>query len=207
VNPYETLGVTPQADQATIRRAYRKRAARAHPDRAGGNAEEMSALNCAYRLIGDEKSRARFDAGGGPEVERTQDERATMFLCQAFAQALDHLDVGTDLIAHIRAAITAQRADLESKKRDAAKHIARAEKRLKRLKYSGRLTTHNFFEAILREQISGANRAAAQLTENVALIGRALELLEDFSYEADKRSPHPAGVFMFSQAANPTWGR
>ncbi|MBX6424050.1 DnaJ domain-containing protein [Thermosulfurimonas sp. F29] len=46
------LGLPRETTRAEIRRAYRRLAARYHPDRAG-DAEKMRALNEAYRLLMD----------------------------------------------------------------------------------------------------------------------------------------------------------
>lgn len=45
---WEVLGIAPDADEATIRAAYRARAAEAHPDR-GGSTEAFVALQAAYK--------------------------------------------------------------------------------------------------------------------------------------------------------------
>jgi molecular chaperone DnaJ len=72
---YDVLGVRPDADAATIRAAYRDRARLHHPDRGGAaSAAEMSNINEAYRVLGDEARRAAYDlqlgsteaAPGGP---------------------------------------------------------------------------------------------------------------------------------------------
>lgn len=67
---YDVLGVDRRADAATIREAYRERARHVHPDRAEtGSADEMAAVNEAYRVLGDPGRRALYDRsldGGAP---------------------------------------------------------------------------------------------------------------------------------------------
>ncbi|KPV77362.1 uncharacterized protein RHOBADRAFT_51230 [Rhodotorula graminis WP1] len=63
---YKILGVARDADDKTIKRAYRKATLKAHPDKEGGSEEKMSALNEAYEVISNPELRARFDAGEDP---------------------------------------------------------------------------------------------------------------------------------------------
>lgn len=58
---YEVLGLTPTADDATVRRAYVTLARQHHPDREGGDAARMRALNEAWATLGDPVRRARYD--------------------------------------------------------------------------------------------------------------------------------------------------
>jgi curved DNA-binding protein CbpA len=61
-DPYATLDVTPDADEAVITAAYRALARRHHPDLAGERATAaMAALNVAWELIGTSKARAVYD--------------------------------------------------------------------------------------------------------------------------------------------------
>jgi DnaJ-class molecular chaperone len=65
-NPYEVLGVARDADEATIKKAYRKLAKLLHPDRNAENpaaAEKFSAVTAAYDLLTDKEKRAQFDRG------------------------------------------------------------------------------------------------------------------------------------------------
>lgn len=55
------LGVAPSADQATVRRAYLALARRHHPDRDGGDAARMRAVNEAWAVLRDPERRARYD--------------------------------------------------------------------------------------------------------------------------------------------------
>ena len=57
---YAVLGVTPDSDTATIRRAYRALARRHHPD-FGGDTRAMVAINDAWHVLRDPARRATYD--------------------------------------------------------------------------------------------------------------------------------------------------
>lgn len=74
-NPYAMLGVTPDASQDEIRKAYRKAAKETHPDLNPGKAEaekRFKEINAAYDIIGDADKRKQFDAG---DIDETGAER------------------------------------------------------------------------------------------------------------------------------------
>ncbi len=58
---YDVLGVSPGAKPDAIRRAYLRQARRWHPDRPTGDAEQMRAVNEAWEVLGDIRSRAAYD--------------------------------------------------------------------------------------------------------------------------------------------------
>jgi hypothetical protein len=69
-NHYQTLGVSVNASQAEITRAYRRLARRVHPDRQPPEQrawaeEQMKRLNEAYATLGDPEARAGYDAMSG----------------------------------------------------------------------------------------------------------------------------------------------
>jgi DnaJ-class molecular chaperone len=72
---YEVLGVKKDASQNDIQKAYRALAKRLHPDLNPGNKqaeERFKEVSAAYDVLGDEKKRARFDAG---EIDASGAER------------------------------------------------------------------------------------------------------------------------------------
>lgn len=61
---YSVLGVSRDATEDEIKRAYRKLAAKHHPDR-GGSKEEFQRIEEAYRILSDPAERQRYTNGGG----------------------------------------------------------------------------------------------------------------------------------------------
>ena len=61
---YSVLGVSPDADQASIRAAYRIQMKRHHPDLNSGRDDadsKAASINLAYEVLGDPVSRSRYD--------------------------------------------------------------------------------------------------------------------------------------------------
>ncbi|KIK05368.1 hypothetical protein K443DRAFT_91478 [Laccaria amethystina LaAM-08-1] len=62
---YKILGVPRDIDQRSIKKAFRKQAKLAHPDK-GGSEAKMAALNEAYEVLSNPELRERFDRGEDP---------------------------------------------------------------------------------------------------------------------------------------------
>ena len=64
---YETLGISPDADEATIKKAYLKLARETHPDKHPGDETAQSkfqAVGRAYAVLRDPEKRKVYDAAG-----------------------------------------------------------------------------------------------------------------------------------------------
>ncbi|WFD26505.1 hypothetical protein MNAN1_001488 [Malassezia nana] len=62
---YKVLGVSRDADERTIKKAYRRLAREYHPDK-GGSQEKMAEINEAFGVLNDPELKARYDQGDDP---------------------------------------------------------------------------------------------------------------------------------------------
>jgi len=70
-NPYEVLGVSKDADQAAIRKAFKTLARKYHPDvaREPGAEDRFKEISAAYDVLGDEQKRALWDEFGEASLQ------------------------------------------------------------------------------------------------------------------------------------------
>lgn len=90
-DPYKVLGLTRQASQDDIQKAYRRLAKKHHPDLNPGDRsaeEKFKQVSAAYDLLGDEEKRRRFDSG---EIDAQGAERPQSRFYRHYADAgADH---------------------------------------------------------------------------------------------------------------------
>jgi DnaJ family protein A protein 2 len=65
---YETLGISKNASQDDIKKAYRKLAMKHHPDK-GGDSETFKKISEAFAVLSDEQKKRNFDTYGKAEPE------------------------------------------------------------------------------------------------------------------------------------------
>jgi len=68
---YKVLGVSRDADERTIKKAFRRAALSAHPDK-GGSEAKMAVVNEAYEVLSNPELRQRFDNGDDPNEQPMQ---------------------------------------------------------------------------------------------------------------------------------------
>ena len=61
---YEILGVSRDASEEDIKKAYRKLAHKYHPDKEGGDEEKFKEINTAYQVLSDKQKRQQYDQFG-----------------------------------------------------------------------------------------------------------------------------------------------
>lgn len=78
-DPYEVLGISKTADEAEIKRAYRRLAKKLHPDANASDPkaqDKFAELNTAHEILADKEKRGQYDRG---EIDAEGKPRAPEF--------------------------------------------------------------------------------------------------------------------------------
>lgn len=167
---YATLGVAPDASVDDIKRAYRRAARHAHPDR-GGNHERMQALNEAKDVLTDPARRARYDAGEDGQSS-TEEEAARALILQLFAEAVDiNKD---DPVEGVREALQTGRTGAAVKATMLRRSINRLESQRNRVRAK---TERNVYLDVIEARIASARADITGMESTERIASLALEIL------------------------------
>jgi curved DNA-binding protein CbpA len=187
LDPYHQLGVDHDADDATIKQAYRRKAQEAHPDR---NLEDPHAttrfqlIQEAYEILSDPDRRARYDREGTTERVSTA-ERAMGMLAGALVEVLKQADEcgglpdpRFSLIDSLNEALGQLQRAAHTRKRGAEQVITALEGQAKRVKYKGR--GQNLIADVLEGQIAKARMQLAIHARDATDVAAAIELMKQY---------------------------
>lgn len=186
---YENLGVAPDADEATIKRAYRKRAAEAHPD-AGGKREDFERLAEAKMVLLDPRRRQKYDETGETDVAP---DNAFAEALNAATAALDYVlavverrgmdpcqfQLVRDARTYMDEQIEQQKADIKSMERT----IATLEKVAKRMKAKPGKTNH--LRAVFEKRITDRQREKVTMERVIERMKAGYDLLGEHEFDSD----------------------
>ena len=188
VDLYAVLGVSRDADQKTIRRAFRKSARGAHPD-GGGSVEAFNELRAAYDVLSDPTRRRRYDETGefGEPNADPHRKKLIEILSLGLDQALLKLssasknDSDADLVRLMIEALATKR--LEFSKQLSSFERARDDAR----RIEDRFLVaegDNLMTTVVADRIAACENQIELLSERVKLIDEALTILHSTRFDA-----------------------
>lgn len=170
---YEVLDVKPQSDPAEIKRAYRRKARKAHPD-IGGDEREMAEINRAYDCLSDPARRLVVEQTGVDSTKSFAEDVQSVLLA-AFSDALNK---ETDLcLIHAKRFIEQERANLQKQ----LEVTQRAEARLKKKRAEISSTKDNVFHLLIDQQLAQITTAVGAITRGIGVLDGAVRELENYS--------------------------
>lgn len=196
---YAALGVDPDADPDTIRRAHRRRAKEHHPD-AGGDREAFERVQGAWLVLRDPAKRERYDRTG--ETEEPRDERLEVIaghIMGAFDAAVSQAGPmleRSDLIKATKGLMLGKKVELMRQRDAIAADLAAAKRLLKRIRFKRR----EGFDPIghtMRERIAAAERSLPLADAEIATFVEAITYLDCYGFDFDRPTPatSPADFF------------
>lgn len=182
---YETLEVPKTASKAEIRRAYKRKASKAHPDK-GGTKESFQMVSHAHAVLTDDKRREKYDAGGGDEQPLDRNAALMSELVGAFMHVIENASDPTriDVVAEVKRKIDYRIAQAQDKRKQTARHLNKISRAQKRIKRKGK--GENFFANALAKIASDGERNIREIDAQVEDLEAMYVLIAQYSYEVDK---------------------
>lgn len=196
-NPYEELGVPADASTAEIKKAYRARAKKAHPD-AGGDPEKFTILSRSMTILTDVAKRKRYDETGTIDDNPNNDRVAALQIIDAEIAKGMNAYIGSGFNAAFdprkTAFLVVIGATIQKEINDARYNIAQGNKvidfftdmiqrfELKNPKAEASDPIRRGFE----RQIDGARASIAALVEAIRVRELALKIVEGYRFRQDE---------------------
>ncbi len=192
---YETIGVERSATDADIKRAFRRRAKKVHPD-TGGSAEAFAGLNRAYLVLIDPERRETYDRTGKVEdkpVDNGHVEALTIvqqMMDQIVEQAGDRIEI--DIVEHMRAAMDARVREIKADVKTRQRGVEKLRRLASKFHKEG---GENILRKMVEAKIGLAEHAIASADKVLANLAKARALLDGYRFDVDPVQ-QPAYVFM-----------
>lgn len=185
MNPYEILGLKPDASTGQIRASYRHLAKGAHPD-SGGDVEAFARLKLAHDILIDPQRRAKFDATG--EVDAPQPDNSLSQAMQVISVVMQQVLTGdqdplaADVLDAMRRHIEGERNAILGNRSKARRAIDRIDGLVGRFVFTGEGEDHPM-AAVLRNQRLILDQHMRVFDAQAKAHQDALKLLEDYRYD------------------------
>lgn len=183
---YRILGIGKDAEPDEIKRAYHQKAKSAHPDK-GGDAEEFTRLQIAYRCLSDEESKASYDATGEAKAKVDIENAALNHVINILKGTIDQADkvkvdpLTLDLVQMVRDGLVGSRAKVEEKvlrHENQASKLVQIAKRLK--PKTGKKSS---MRALLRYQANIEKQQGKAGRRVMATFDRAIKIVDDHEFD------------------------
>lgn len=184
---YDELGVDQNASEEEIKKAYKRRAKKTHPDK-GGSEEEFKKTNQAYLVLSNPKRRERYDETGDMSEDREIDDTLQriselfFFVLDQYGDNVFKIDIVDEMINCIESAI--QKFNAEKLKIDVL--IKKDEMMI------GRITREdgkeNVFDALISGRIAEHKRKKASADQQIDINKKMQSFLDVYMCEVDNSS-------------------
>jgi DnaJ-class molecular chaperone len=185
MNPYDELEVPTNANEREIKKAYKRSAAKHHPDKSTGDTQKFQVIKLAYDVLSDPQRRAKFDETGDIDTNRKGnpiEERLT----QLFTSIINSEQFTGDIVNNAVDIVNKSLGDLVSAIDKSQSKITKLEKRLGRVSVSD---GDNMFEIILSSNIGQLKSQVSKMSDEQSTMNGVLERLKLYTDESPESPP------------------
>lgn len=174
MNPYETLKVDRNSNDATIKSSYRTLAQQTHPDKSNGDGKEFYAVQAAYDVLSDPARRDLYDETGS--IEEAPKNVAQTRLISILDAFITNGDFTGDIVKVIgdsmRGTVTSLNQQMSANKTQ----IVKLTDQLNRITTEG----FNLYDQILTSKIDAMKEKQKLMIVETETWSEALEMLEGY---------------------------
>lgn len=191
---YDDLNVPADADAATIKKAYRKKASKAHPDKEGGSNAEFQKIHHAYKVLSDHSKRTRYDQTGQDDARADEKKRMVEGAVGLFLRIVDDAEnmESVNIMEAMRITLRTLIKDDRQRIVQGNRIIVRLESVKRRIVNKGK--GEDIFTVALGVRIHLMQQQIAEIEETIAFNTKMIEFIRDFDYVTDLPSSFAAGM-------------
>lgn len=192
-NLYDVLGVDKDTTDTEIKKAYKKKAQKLHPDKPSGDVVKFKELKEAFEILSDAQRKKQYDLNGNTSQPQDPDTEALREIANLVGQVLQQVNEQyTDVVATVRNQINNIISNTNKSIRSVDEKIAKLENSQNRMKVKD---GPNLMKDIIKGFITDLNRARQNHQENLELFTNMLRVLENYSYDFDQMPMQTASQY------------
>lgn len=183
MNPYKTLEVEENSNEQEIKKAYKKQAAKNHPDKQGGSKEKFEVIKLAYDVLSDPVRREKYDKTGDIDKNKKNKSDVETRLTELFATIIEQEHFKGNIIDNAKGMVNEIISSLSSSVIKTRKKLNKLEKNSGRIKAKD---SDNVFEIIIKGKIYQLTEQINNIDSEILLLEKVLDRLigyEDISPE------------------------
>ncbi len=201
---YKLLGVKKDATKEQIKKAYRKKANKHHPDKKGGDIKKFQEVSLANEILSDDEKRNRYDNGDNvfnnadPEIVMKQ-RMTQVFSDLVGMKDLDykHVDIFAHLIENVKSILGQYPVMLDGMEKD----LEKQKDILDRI--SG--DNSKLFTNVMSSKIEDTEAKIDSLKKEKILTEKIIVFLEVNEYRTDIKEQVFTGNFSFNTSNRRHW--
>lgn len=208
---YAHLGISRNADRATIRKAYRVRAKADHPDSPSGSVSKFALTKLAHDILTDDARRVKYDATGDTSeapIDNTQARVRETVITALNAVLVEYAKMNFnplhyDVIEAMRNHLSNNISQLEQSASQVTVQLKRLEKFVGRFKRKSKPKLpdpNNILDALLLGNIQGGKQQLDHINAQIVIVKSAIDFLSEYEFKSDVQSSPPMRVHLYNGA-------